>query len=213
MSRLILLLLSGLVLVTGCAVKVVPSPQAGAGIIDAKENTMTIAKDTLVMTAGCREPEMINHQAEGMVASFRIEIQNLGSEEVSFDYDGFALVDTDSRQYTALSPEKVKEMLAKDSYYLLPYPYVGFYYLEDYERASVINSSATRLPYYYEYRPQELYANAFPAGPILPKAKVSGDIYFRVDLGSLSGFRLLVFQKGRSRSSAPDFIFPFTVSK
>jgi hypothetical protein len=46
---------------------------------------------------------------------------------------------------------------------------------------------------------------------IIPKAKVTGLVYFKIDLSTVKGVKLLVFKKGTSRSSAPDFTFPFKI--
>lgn len=198
---------------TGCAsVKIVPEQTPG-GVVNLKDNSQTIVKDNLVVTISPDEADLVNYNLEGMVASFNVEIQNIGEKEAVFDKDSFVLVDSDQRQYYALTPEKIKEMMAKDTYYLLPYPYVGFYYLEDYELAQFRNSTNSNLPYYFELRPQDIYSRALPLEPIIPKAKTRGLIYFHVDLNSLSAFNLNLYKKGTSKSAQPDFKFPYKVIK
>ena len=145
--------------------------------------------------------------------NFNIIIQNNRQSEVIFDNDCFILLDADKRQFYPLTPEKIKQMLAKDTYYLLPYPYVGFYYLEDYERASFKNSTSTNLPYYYELYPQDLYIRAMPTEPIIPGATVKGLLYFHADIHSFPSFSINVYRKGASKSAVPDFTFPFKVVK
>ena len=160
--------------VTGCAsVKVIPEKVA-TGVINLKDNSQTITRDNLVITVAVADTDMVNYNIEGMVASFNVEIQNNGDSEVTFDKESFVLIDSSQRQYYPLTPEKIKEMLAKDSYYLLPYPYVGFYYLEDYERAQFNNSTSSNLPYYYELYPQDIYTKALPVDSIIPKARIKG---------------------------------------
>ena len=197
----------------GCAsVKVIPE-QVTAGVIDLKENSQTVAKDNLVVTISPAETDMINYNIEGVVASFNVEIQNNGESEITFDKDSFVLIDSERRQYYPLTPEKIREMMAKDTYYLLPYPYVGFYYLEDYELAQFKNSTNSNLPYYFELRPQELYTKALPTQPIIPRAKVKGLLYFHVDIHSLTSFTINLYRKGASKSAPPDFTFPYKVVK
>jgi hypothetical protein len=156
---------------------------------------------------------MLNYNIEGMVASFNVEIQNAGENEVIFDKESFVLIDSDRRQYYPLTPDKIREMMAKDTYYLLPYPYVGFYYLEDYELAQFKNSTSSNLPYYFELRPQDLYTKALPVEPIIPNARIKGLLYFHTDIHSLTSFTINVYRKGASKSAPPDFIFPFKVVK
>lgn len=199
-------------IISGCAVKIVPESVPN-GIVNQKDNSLTLAHGNIVITVAPADPEMINYNLEGMVASFVVEVQNNGDSEVAFANDSFLLLDNEKHQHYQLTPEKVRQMLAKDSYYLLPYPYVGFYYLEDYEQASFRNATDSNLPYYFELRPQDIYTKALPTDPLIPKAKMSGLIYFHADISTMKSFSILAYQKDRSKSATPDFTFPFKVEK
>lgn len=200
-------------LVTGCAsVKVIPE-QVPAGVINLKDNSQTITRDNLIISVAVADTDMVNYNINSMVASFNVEIQNNGDREVTFDKESFILIDSNKMQYYPLTPEKIKEMMAKDTYYLLPYPYVGFYYLEDYELAQFKNSTSSDLPYYFELHPQVLFTKALPVDPIIPKARIRGLLYFNVDINSLAFFSVNAYQKGTSKSAPPDFSFPFKVVK
>lgn len=200
-----------LLLLSGCAIKVVPD-EAVNGTVNIKTGSVTITKDDILITATPSEPGISNN-LEGTISSFKVEIRNQGESEVNFDYDSFILLDQDNRQYYALSPEKVRQLMTKDTYYLLPYPYVGFYYLEDYEKASFRNSTITNLPYYYDLYPQDITTSALPTGPVIPKAMITGLLYFNVDFHALQSFRLLVSRKGIPKSTEAEFLFPFKVVK
>jgi hypothetical protein len=211
MKMLCIFILLFFTLITGCAsVKVIPE-QVPAGVINLKDNSQTISRDNLFITVSVADTDMVNYNIEGMVASFNVDIRNVSDSEVVFDKESFVLIDSNQRQYYPLTPERIKEMLAKDTYYLLPYPYVGFYYLEDYERAQFKNSTSSNLPYYFELYPQDLYTKALPVDSIIPKAGISGLIYFHVDIHSLTSFTVNVYKKGSSKSAPPDFIFPYKV--
>jgi len=208
--------ISFLLLVTfiaGCAsIKAIPE-QVPDGIINSKENSQTIARDNLVIAVSVADADMVNYNINSMVASFNVDIHNDGKNEVVFDKESFVLIDSNRKQYYPLTPEKIKEMMTKDTYYLLPYPYVGFYYLEDYELAQFKNATSSNLPYYYELYPQDLYTKALPFDSIIPRAGIRGLLYFQVDIHSLSSFTLNIYKKGASKSAPPDFIFPFKVVK
>ncbi len=210
-ERILLLILVGLIF-SGCALKVVPDPGT-LGTINPKENSLSLTKDSVEITVKLDQADLSSYNIDGTIAAFDVEIENRGTNEISFGQDDFLLLDNENRQYYSLSPEKIKEMIAKDSYYLLPYPYVGFYYLEEYEKASYQNTVNSNLPYYYELHPQDIFSKALNAGSIIPKAKVSGLVYFRVDLHALKGVRLLVYKKGAPKSATPDFTFPFSIVK
>jgi hypothetical protein len=208
-SSLLLILL----LLTGCSsIKVIPE-QVPAGVINLKDNSQTITKDNLVITVSPADPDMVNYNIEAMVASFNVEVMNNGDSEVVLDKDSFVFIDSDRKQYYPLTPEKIKEMMARDTYYLLPYPYVGFYYLEDYEQAQFKNSTSSNLPYYYELHPQELYTKALPVDPIIPQAGIKGLLYFHANIHSMTSFTINVYKMGSPKSSPPDFIFPYKVVK
>ena len=213
MKIIFMLALLFVALFSGCAsVKVIPE-QVSAGVINLKDNSQAITRDNIVITVAAADTDMVNYNIEGMVASFNVEIYNGSESEVVFDKESFVLIDSNQRQYYPLTPEKIKEMMTKDTYYLLPYPYVGFYYLEDYERAQFKNSTSSNLPYYFELHPQVLSSKALPVEPIIPKAMISGLLYFSVDIHSLAFFTVNAYQKGSPKSAPPDFSFPFKVVK
>lgn len=212
MKRTILCLILAAVTLTGCAVKIVPE-QVPSGIINQKDNSITLAKDSIVMTLSPADTDMVNYNLEGMVAAFNVEIQNTGDSEAAFDTESFILLADDRTQYYQLTTEKIRQMLAKDTYYLLPYPYVGFYYLEDYEQSAFRNSTNSNLPYYFELRPQDIHTRSLPVEPLIPKAKTKGQIYFHADIKTMKSFSILVFRKGAPKKGSPDFAFPFRVEK
>ncbi|HEX5774162.1 MAG TPA: hypothetical protein VFY07_07540 [Geomobilimonas sp.] len=194
----------------GCSLKVVPE-QTGTGVINTTENSQTLVRDGLSITVKSSDVDLRDYNLEGSVSAFSVLIDNRTDNEVSFGNDSFVLLDNENRQYLPLTPEKVKEMLSRDSYYLIPYPYVGFYYLEDYAKSSSYNEFSSNAPYYYDLYPQDIYTKALTGESIIPKAKVTGLVYFKIDLSTVKGVKLLVFKKGTSRSSAPDFTFPFKI--
>jgi hypothetical protein len=212
MRNVAILLMLALIICSGCALKVLPD-QTSNGTIDPKTNSQTIVKDNISITVCNHEAELSSYNLDTLVTSFAVEIENLGPAEVSFDKDSFILIDNENRQFLSLSPDKVRQIITKDSFYLLPYPYVGFYYLEDYERASYKTSASSNLPYYYEVYPQDIYTKALQADIIIPKAKVSGLVYFQADLARLKQVRFLIYKKGTSKSAEADFIFPFRIVK
>jgi hypothetical protein len=198
-----------ILLLSGCTMKIIPEP-VDMGLIDHKDNSQTITKGDVAIAVKSSDAELYSYNLDGTVSAFSVTIDNKGKQEAIFDKDSFLLVDNEKRQYFPLTPEKVKEIIARDSYYLIPYPYVGFYYLEDYERASFYSTFTSQLPY-YELYPQDIFTKALPEGPVIPGAKISGLLYFRIDLNGKKGVSLLVYRKGAPKSSPPEFMFPFRI--
>ena len=212
MIRYVAIFISAL-LVAGCSsFQVIPEPVTN-GIVNDKEKSQTITHDNLSITVRSGDTEILSYNLEGAIASFNVVVDNQTDQEVAIGNDSFLLKDNDGVQYAALTPEKVKEIISKNTYYLIPYPYVGFYYLEDYERASFQNRVTTDRPYFYELYPQDIYTKALPVGVVIPKAKVAGLLYFRIDLQGKTGVSLLFYKKGTSRSAPADFVFPFKIVK
>lgn len=208
-----LILLASLFIISGCSsLKVIPEP-AQNGIINDRENAQTISRDNISVTVKSGDMEIVAYNLEGSVASFFVIVNNQTEDEFQLSNDSFLLVDNEGRQYFPLTPEKVKEIIARDTYYLIPYPYVGFYYLEDYQKTSFYNRFTSDTPYFYEVYPQDIYTKAIPAGSIIPKAKVAGLVYFRIDLEGKKGVSLQLFKKGTPKSSPADFVFPFKIVK
>lgn len=200
-------------LLAGCSsVKVLPEPVAH-GRINAEDNSQTITSNGIEMTARVDETGVNSYNLETVVTSFFISIRNTTAREISFADESYILVDEGGTQYSVLTPERIREMLKKDSYYLVPYPYVGFYYLEDYEKNNTYNRFNSSLPYYYDLYPQDIFTRALQASTVIPGMKVEGLTYFNIDPAAHSHFKLLVYQKGASKSSPPDFSFPFKTVK
>lgn len=206
-------LLIAIVFLAGCSgIKVVPL-QVPQGVVNLSDNSQTVTKDGVSITVANSNTEMVSYNLDGTVTAFVVTIDNQSSREIGFDTGSFLLLDGQNRQYLPLTPEQVKELMSRDSYYLIPYPYVGFYYLEDYERTSFYNTTESQLPYYYEVYPQDIQTRALAANPVIPGAKSTGLVYFRIDLGAVKEVKLLIYRSGSSKSAAPDFLFPFAVGK
>jgi hypothetical protein len=199
--------------ISGCAsIKVLPE-QVEQGTINATNNTQSITKDNVEITAGASETAINSYNLEGTVTAFNISIKNNSANEVVFAEDSFILADERGLQYDLLTPQKVREIIKKDSYYLMPYPYVGFYYLEDFQKTNFYNRFNSSLPYYYELYPQDLFTKSLPLTAIIPGMKVEGFVYFKIDLAAHQQVKLYVYRKGASKSAPPDFLFPFKIVK
>lgn len=208
---LIILLLS--MFMSACAsIKIVPE-QAENGVINAEDNSQTITKNGVQIRSGVSGTEINAYNLEGTVSSFNLAIKNASDREVSFSKDSFVLIDENGLQYSQLTPKKMLEMIKKDSYYLMPYPYVGFYYLEDFQKTSFYNRLNSSLPYYYELYPQDLFTKALPLTSIIPGMKVEGLIFFNIDMSVHRQVKLYVYRQGASRSNPPEFVFPFKIVK
>lgn len=213
MKRSIFLLSLVALLFSGCSsVKVLPE-QVANGRINSVDNSQTIISNGVEVTARVDESGINSYNLESTVTSFHVSIKNSTEHEIAYGDDSYLLVDESGLQYSLLIPEQVRAMIKKDSYYLVPYPYVGFYYLEDFEKTNAYNRFNSSLPYYYDLYPQDLFTKALQPATVIPGMRVEGLTYFKFDPALHQQIKLLVFHKGASKSSSPDFSFPFKIVK
>ncbi len=209
---MISILFVALVLAGCSSVKVVPELTAN-GRINTTDNSQTIISNGVEVTARVDETGINSYNLESTVTSFHISIKNTTDSEIFFNDESYILVDESGLQYSLLTPENIRAMLSKDSYYLVPYPYVGFYYLEDYAKTNAYNRFNSPLPYYYELYPQDIFTKAMQVATVIPGMKVEGLTYFKIDPAAHQHVKLLLFRKGVPKSSPPDFSFPFKIVK
>lgn len=211
-SRIAIFFLISLLL-AGCgSIKVVPE-QSGNGRINSADNSQTISSRGIDVTVRMDEAGINSYNLDSTVTAFHVSIKNGTESVVEFANDSFLLVDDSGLQYAALTPENVRSMLNKDSYYLVPYPYVGFYYQEDYEKTNAYNRFNSALPYYYNLYPQDIFTKSLQASLVIPGMKAEGLTYFKIDATAHNAIKLLIFRKGASKSAPPEFSFPFKVVK
>ena len=200
-------------LFSGCSsVKVIPE-QVTNGRINTVDNSQTISSNGIEITARVDETGINSYNLEGTVTAFHVTIKNNTASEISFADDSYVLVDEGGLQYSLLTPENVRDMLKRDAYYLVPYPYVGFYYLEDYEKNNSDNRFNSAMPYYYNLYPQDLFSKALRASTVIPGMKIEGLTHYKIDPADHQLVKLLIFRKGVLKSSSPEFTFPFKIVK
>jgi hypothetical protein len=210
--NIIMMSLVTLLLAACSSVKVIPELAAN-GRINAAENSQTIVSNGIEVTARVDDTGINSYNLDDTVTSLHLMIRNSSENEVTFGDDSFLLVDESGLQYSLLTPENVRAMLKKDSYYLVPFPYVGFYYLEDFEKSNANNRFNSALPYYYDLYPQDIFSKALQGTAIIPGMKIEGLTYFKIDPATHQHIKLLVYRKGASKTSPPDFTFPFKIIK
>ena len=212
MKRWSCVALSMMFFLAGCGVAVVPSPQAD-GTVNAEERSITQNRANLEVTVRVQDLEYRPYQMVENITAFFVAVENGKPREISLPLSAFVLMDGQGNQYRPVSAEKVHEIIARDSFYLMPYPFVGYYYLEDAARAHYDTQFESALPYFPQRYPQDIYTEALPDGEVLPGARVSGLVYFIVDLTRKESFELRLYLPGTPPSAPADFNFPFFVEK
>lgn len=201
------------ILSSGCSSVKIEPEQVDNGRVNAADNSQTVINKGIEVFIRADETGINAYNLESTVTAFMISIKNNTKTEIAFAEDSFVLIDDKGLQYSLLTSEKIRDMLKKDSYYLMPYPYVGFYYLEDYQKTSFYNRFNSSLPYYYELYPQDIFTKSLPMTAVIPGMSVKGLTYFKIDPSSHKSIKILIYRKGASKSSPPDFTLPFKIVK
>lgn len=205
------MLLAALCCCAACSTQVVPVPTATA-LLDPGGASLTEVRDGVAITVRLDQFSVQPEQLIDNLTAFHLTIDNRTERPVTVSTDTLLLKDGAGRQYRSITPERAREIVSKDTVYLIPYPYVGYYYLDDQARGAARQAMASSLPFYAEYHPQELFTRALPAGAVQPHAKVEGVVYFIIDLAATAGAELLIFPDARMQD-APRYRFPFSVTK
>jgi hypothetical protein len=197
-----------------CAgVNVVPKPGPGVQFDETSRN-LTMSRNNLTVTARVQDLQVRPYQAVENLCSFFVTVRNDGDSAREITAENFILVEGNGTQYRSIPPTEVLEILSRDSFYLIPYPYVGFYYLEDSVKVGQFSRFDSSLPYFPQRYPQELHTAALPSDKgLLPGNRLEGQIYFIADLTRMRSFKLQFDPQGAADSSEPEFSFAFSVEK
>jgi hypothetical protein len=200
-----------LFLCSACSVKIAPIATS-TGTINPDEKSITEIRDGVAFTVKLDQMGVAPYQLVDNITSFHITIDNRTEKQVSFPSQAFLLKDGSGRQYRTITPERVREIVSKDTVYLIPYPYVGYYYLEDQARVTQSDTFSSSLPFYAEYHPQDIFTRALTEEPVLKGSKAVGVIYFIADLERTGYAEVLLFSNAET-SGDPLAKFAFAIEK
>jgi len=163
-----------------CGVALVPV-SSGDVTLDEKEKTLTASKDNLKMTVAIAPQSYSFYGMENTFIIFFIILENAGTSDIQVSVDDFIIVDDKNNQAYAMKAEDVGKIIEQNLFYLIPYPYIGYYSenLNYYEGRYLYNPAA---PHIYPVSPKDIYLDAFPFGKILVGNNVKGKIYFKKKL-------------------------------
>lgn len=196
----------------GCGAKVIPR-QVTDGVIDPDRGAQSITRNALTIGVQLHELQYAPYRHVDNITSFYVEVVNNTPQPWSFPFELVRIVTADGRQFRAVSPLRIKEMVSRDLPYMVPYPYVGYYYLEDAQRGSHFNSFTSDLPYYAANHPQDIFTQALPEVPVAPGKRIEGLLYFVCDLTQVSGFEVEVATPATDEYPEGRYVFPFSVEK
>lgn len=188
-------------LVYGCSSKIEPLATKDVTLIKEKD-TLTSTKENTKVDVKVSSPSPIFYGMTDTFMIFDFKIENLSDRELVVRKEDFVLLDDKKHQAYALTPDEIAKIVEQNLFYLIPYPYIGYYSesLNYYEGRYLYNPQA---PHVYPVSPKEMYLEALPFEKILPKANIKGKVYFKKKLSEAKSLNLKVFNKEN------EYIFDF----
>lgn len=209
--RLILLILLPIFLCS-CGISVVPVNSPGLKV-NIDEKSTSVERSGIVYTVKIQDIEIAPYRIDNPICSFYVKVVNNSNKPVTSELSSFYLVDEKSRQINAILPNTILGSVSRDSTYMIPYPFVGYYYFEDRMQEGFVNSLESSLPYYSENRPQNILLEAFPFEKINPGNYSAGLLYFNIDLYKASRVDFRIRQPEISGQKMDDIIIPFEIKR
>lgn len=200
-----------LALSAGCGGRVIPLAPSGEALIYSSDRSIAIERDGVLVRVRVQDP-VLSAFGTDPFCSFHILFKNSTYKGFRISTEHFVIEDDSGRVHKALRPQVLQALLSPQTQYLLPYPYIGYYYLPKIEMARANVQFESPLKYSGNEHGRDILEEALPEGPVLPAKQVEGLIYFPLDLLALREFRLKIFLNP-SGGGTPDWTFPFLVER
>lgn len=168
-------------LLSGCGVQVIPrtSDQISLGV---DKETVVAEENGLTLSAKIQDLDFGPYTGVNNITAFYVKVTNNSEKERSVPLAAFMLFDQDRKVYRPLESDRVAALTRQEANYLIPYPYVGFYYLQDSAEFDYTTQSAKSLSYSPERMPVSAESYALPVGSIPSGANIAGMLFFNIDL-------------------------------
>jgi len=201
-----------LLLLSGCGLQIIPRTTAQISIGPDKE-TVSATENGLTLAAKVQDLEFGPYTGVNNITAFYVTVTNNSDRERSVPLAAFMLFDQDKQLYRPLESDRVTALTHQEANYLIPYPFVGFYYLQDSAEFDYSTQSASSLEYSPQRKEVSAEAYALPVGTIPPGAKISGMLFFNIDLYEKKSVDLTLHLPSENSLSETKFSFLFDVVK
>jgi hypothetical protein len=199
-------------LLSGCGVHVVPRTTAQISL-GADKETVTATDNGLILSAKVQDLDFGPYTGVNNITAFYVKITNNSQEERSVPLAAFLLFDQDRKIYRPLESDRVTALTRQETNYLIPYPYVGFYYLQDSTDFDYSTQSASSFAYSPQKSPVSAENYALPVGSIPSGANIAGMLFFNIDLYGKKFVDLTLQLQSEGNVPETKFSFLFDVVK
>lgn len=199
-------------LLSGCGIKVVPrtSGQVSLGV---DKETVSLTDNGLTLSAKIQDLDFGPYTGENNITAIFVKVANNSNTERSVPLSAFMLFDQDRKIYRPLEIDRVTDLTRQESNYLIPYPFVGFYYLQDSVGFDYATQSASSLAYSPQRSSETIDSYALPVGTIPPAANIAGMLFFNIDLYEKEFVDLTMHLPSKDNSSESKISLLFDVIK
>lgn len=199
-----------LLLLTGCGITIVPRPLTPADRVNTSDQSITINRDQVSISARVQDTAVGGFSLDRPLASFYVVAVNNSRKDLLLPGASFTLTDNNGDSYQALNPADVSTLLAPDSDFLIPFPFISFLDVTDREIQRASSATASEQPYAGQGMEQENPAGApFPDSSLSPGSRSAGMVFFAVDLYNLNSVRLQIVDAKSKKA----YTFPFAIEK
>ena len=199
-------------LLSGCGVQVVPRTSAQISL-GADKDTVTATENDLTVSVKLQDLDFGPYTGVNNITAFYVNITNNSQAERSVPLAAFMLFDQDRKVHRPLESDRVTALTRQEANYLVPYPYVGFYYLQDSTDFDYSTQSASSFAYSPQKTLGSAEAYALPVGAIPSGAHIAGLLFFNIDLYEKNFVDLTLQLQGEGNVPETKFSFLFDVVK
>lgn len=197
---------------SGCGVQVVPRTSAQISLGEDKETVIATEND-LTLSVKVQDLDFGPYTGKNNITAFYVKVANNSKNERVVPLAAFMLYDQDRKLYRPLEADRVTTLTRQEANFLIPYPYVGFYYLQDSTDFDYATQSASSLAYSPQKTMASAEAYALPVGSLPVGANIAGMLFFNVDLYEKKFVDLTLQLQGDGDLPETKFSFFFDVVK
>lgn len=187
MKYIFVLVFIFMIFMSGCSVAI---KQVETDNVFISEDNKSFYTDKLVKVAvNSIEIDYAPSTKHQNIITIDLSFFNDSTTDIFLNMDELYIVDNLNRKYNI---ENIDSLYINQSNYLIPYPYVGYYYLEDSVEYENKNSNFTNDVFYSNVDFSDMKRKQFDFGKISPKMNKSGLLLFSIDPYSVNEFDFFV---------------------
>ncbi len=204
--------LTALLFLTACSsVRVFPQPVADESFL--LDVDLVRQTDELRVRMRLRDISVRPAPVESNICSFWVELENRSELMLPVSPKDFVLIAGDGQLFQSIEPEILLAQTKISAPYLIPYPYIGYYYLQDAYRAEARDQFVSQQAYFGSRRGEHIVLDGLTAQDVFPETRIAAAIYFPAELRTMKSFKIRYQVQGLPGEQSFPLDFAFSVEK